>query len=477
MKTNPIKFGTDGWRAVIAEDFTFDNVRICAQAVSEYLINHNLANRGLVIGHDTRFASEDFAAACAEVAAGNGIRVFLSSRAIPTPEVSFAVTARGAGAAIVITASHNPARYNGFKIKSMNGASAPEDVINEVESYIARIFPAGEGRKTPLAEALKSGMIEMVDFDPLYLKRMTEFVDIRLLQQSGLKIMVDSMYGAGSGIFKRLLAGGTTSIEEIHGERNPIFPGINPEPIAVNLKELSEKVRRNSASIGLATDGDADRIGIIDENGNFITQLQVFALLALYLLEIRGLRGAIIKTVTSTSMLYRLGEIYQVPVIETPVGFKYVAPEMISRNALIGGEESGGYGFRGHVPERDSILAGLYFLDFMVKTGKSPAQLLEYLFSKVGPHFYNRLDIHFPAENRQSIINRIMANKPDSIDGIRVARFDTLDGFRFTMQDNSWLLIRFSGTEPLLRIYAETGSPEKVKRLLEFGRELTGLKE
>jgi len=477
MKTNPIKFGTDGWRAVIAQDFTFDNVRICAQAVADYLINHNLADRGLVIGYDTRFASEDFAAACAEVAAASGIRVFLSSKAIPTPEVSFAVTARGAGAAIVITASHNPARYNGFKIKSMDGASAPEDMINEVENNIARIFTAGEVRRMPLAEALKSGRIELVDFDTLYLKRMKEFVDMRLLQQSEMKIVVDSMYGAGSGLFKRLLAGGTISVEEIHGERNPIFPGINPEPIAVNLKELTEKVRRESASIGLATDGDADRIGIIDEKGNFITQLQVFALLALYLLEVRGLRGAIIKTVTSTSMLYRLGEIYNVPVIETPVGFKYVAPEMISRNALIGGEESGGYGFRGHVPERDAILAGLYFLDFMIKTGKSPAQLLEYLFSKVGPHFYNRLDIHFPAENRQAIVSRIMTNKPNSIEGIKVVRFDTLDGFRFTLQDNSWLLIRFSGTEPLLRIYAETGSPEKVQRLLEFGRELTGLKE
>jgi phosphomannomutase len=283
------------------------------------------------------------------------------------------------------------------------------------------------------------------------------------------------MYGAGSGYFKSLLSGGTTKVTEINGERNPAFPGINPEPIAVNLQKILALVPQQKASVGFATDGDADRIGIIDEKGNFLTQLQVFALLSLYLLEIRGERGPLVKTITSTAMLDRLGEIYKVPVFETSVGFKYVAPLMISQNALIGGEESGGYGFRGHIPERDAIPAGLYFLDFMVKTGKTPSELLTYLYSKVGEHFYDRVDIHFPENQRQAIIKRVQDNAPKFIENVKVARLDTSDGFRFILEDHSWLLIRFSGTEPILRIYTETNDTERVKRLLKFGRELAGV--
>lgn len=475
-KINPIKFGTDGWRAVIAEEFTFDNVRICAQSVANYLKSApgGLA-QSLVIGYDTRFASEDFAAATAEVVAANGIKVYLSPKAIPTPEVSFGVTARKTGAAVVITASHNPARYNGFKIKSSDGASAPTEMIAAVEKNIQQIFDSGKFERMSLTDAINQGRVELFDFDPLYLQQMAKFVDLDLMKKSGLKIVADSMFGAGSGYFKDLLDGGAAKIIEINNERNPYFPGINPEPITVNLKALSASVKSEQANVGLATDGDSDRIGIIDENGKFVTQLEVYALLALYLLETRGQRGAIVKTVTATSMLYRLGELFNVPVIETQVGFKYVAPIMLEKDALIGGEESGGYGFRGHVPERDAILAGLYFLDFMVRTGKTPSQLREYLFSKVGPHYYNRRDFHFPEAQRQTIINRIQKHQPNMITGSKVARFDTTDGFRFTLQDNSWLLIRFSGTEPLLRIYSESSSPDRVEKILDFGQELTGV--
>ncbi|GAH37147.1 unnamed protein product, partial [marine sediment metagenome] len=246
-------------------------------------------------------------------------------------------------------------------------------------------------------------------------------------------------------------------------------------PIAANLAKLSATVKKQGANIGLATDGDADRIGIVDENGVFLTSLQVFALLALYLMEIRSERGLIAKTITTTSMLYRLGEIFKVPVRETPVGFKYVAPIMIAENALIGGEESGGYGFRGHMPERDGILAGLYFLDLMLKTGKNPSELIDYLYNKVGPHYFKRVDIEFPEEERQVIINRIKHNLPKSIDGIKVVNSDTKDGFRFTLADTTWLLIRFSGTEPVLRIYTESNTPARVERLLELGKELAGV--
>lgn len=475
-KINPIKFGTDGWRAVIAREFTFENVRICAQALAEYMQEIGLAGKGMVIGYDTRFASEDFAAACAETAAANGIKVYLSAKAGPTPEVSYAITLKKAGAGIVITASHNPGSYNGFKIKSADGASAPTEMIAAVEQKIARIFESGDVKKIPLAEALTKGLVEQPDFDKAYLSRVAEFVNLNRIKQSGLKIVVDSMYGAGSGYFKALLSGGNVTVEEINSERNPIFPEINPEPIAVNLKKLSAQIVRDRASVGLATDGDADRIGIVDEKGQFVTQLEVFALLALYWLEVRGERGAIVKTVTATSMLYRLGDLFKVPVIETPVGFKYVAPVMLAQNALIGGEESGGYGFRGHVPERDALVAGLCFLDLMVATGKTPSQLLDYLFGKVGTHYYNRRDFHFAEERRAEIVQRLQQNKPTVVDGQKVVNFDTADGFRYTLADNSWLLVRFSGTEPLLRIYAESGSHAQVEKILDFGQQLTGVK-
>jgi phosphomannomutase len=282
------------------------------------------------------------------------------------------------------------------------------------------------------------------------------------------------MYGAGAGYFKMLLGDG--HITEINGQPNPTFPGMKqPEPIAVNLARLKAMVKEKKASVGLATDGDSDRIGIIDEKGNFLTQLQVFALLALYLLEVRGERGAIIKTITATSMLYRLGELFNVPVHETAVGFKYIAPLMVSENALIGGEESGGYGFRGHVPERDALVSGLYFLDLMARTGKTPSQLLDYLYSKVGPHYYDRTDIEFPEAERRQMTGRLKESSPASLDGVKVAKKDTFDGFRFTLDDRSWLLIRFSGTEPLLRIYAESDSPARVSRLLELGKKLAGV--
>ncbi|HJX13341.1 MAG TPA: phosphoglucomutase/phosphomannomutase family protein, partial [Dehalococcoidales bacterium] len=273
----------------------------------------------------------------------------------------------------------------------------------------------------------------------------------------------------------RLLAAGATTFTEIHRERNPLFPGLRPEPIPPNLDGLAAAVKEKKADAGLATDGDADRMGCVDEHGNFVTQLQVFALLCLYLLEVRGERGPLVKTLTTTSMTYRLGELFHVPVFETAVGFKYVAPLMMKEDALIGGEESGGYGFRGHVAERDGILANLYFLDLMVKTGKNPSQLIDYLYSKVGPHYYHRVDIRFPAEQRQAIISRVKDNPPGTIDGVKVAKLDATDGFRFILADNTWLLIRFSGTEPLLRIYTETDSPERVERLLKLGREMAGV--
>ncbi len=475
MKTSPIVFGTDGWRGVIADDFTFANVRFCAQGVADYLKQKGLASRGVYIGYDHRFASEDFAAATAEVTAGNGIKACLSPKAVPTPFVCFGVINKKFGGGIAITASHNPAKWNGFKFREETGASVSSETAAEIEKYIARTINADKINSIPLAQAIKEKSAEYLDLTPAYIASINKLININSLQRAGLKIAVDSMYGVGSGYFKTILSGGATQVTEINSERNPEFPGINPEPIAVNLQKLSSLVVEQKANVGFATDGDADRIGIIDEKGHFLTQLQVFALLCLYLLEVRGERGALVRTITSTSMLDRLGELYKVPVYETAVGFKYVAPVMLAQNALIGGEESGGYGFRGHIPERDSFPAGLYFLDFMVKTGKTPSQLLAYLYSKVGEHYYDRIDLHFPEEKRQTIINRVRDGAPKSIENVKVVRLDKQDGFRFILADNSWLLIRFSGTEPVLRIYTETNDIERVKRLLQFGRELAGV--
>jgi len=479
-----IKFGTDGWRAVIAEDFTFDNVRICAQGVAEYLKGSGLSQKGLVIGYDTRFASEDFAAAAAEVIAGNNIRVHLCLKPAPTPVISYTVPAIKAAGAIIITASHNPGSWNGFKYKSQEGASVPSEVTSQIEENIACLTQTisiegrspGEGvKRLALDKALKRGLIDYMDPTPSYFKQLRQLIDIEELQHQNLKVIVDPMYGAGAGYFKTLLQNGNVNLTEINAERNPAFPGIQPEPIAKNLSKLSRLVKKQKADVGLATDGDADRIGIIDERGEFLNQHQVFALLCLYFLEVRGERGPMIKTLTSTTMISKLGKIFDVPVYETAVGFKYVAPLMIQKKAIIGGEESGGYGFRGHIPERDGILAGLYFLDFMAKKGKTPSQLLDYLYSKVGSHYYERIDSHVTKGKRQTIINRLASGSVDTIAGTKVTGIDTADGFRFLLSDESWLLIRFSGTEPLVRLYAEGESLEKVRKLLGEGRRLIGV--
>jgi phosphomannomutase len=321
-------------------------------------------------------------------------------------------------------------------------------------------------------------MVIRSEFLPAYKRQIEHLLDLSHIRRAGLHIAVDSMHGAGGGYFKALLSETTTHITEIKAEPNPAFPGMKqPEPIGANLAELSETIRREKAQVGLATDGDADRLGIMDESGNYLTQLQVYALLVQYLFEVRGERGAIVKTITTTNMLNRLAELYNVPVFEVSVGFKHVAPVMIRENAVIGGEESGGYGFRGHVPERDGLLAGLYFLDLIARTGKTPSQLLSNLYEKVGPHYYDRHDVFFKADNREIIIGRMAKAIPIQLDGVKVSGKETTDGFRFLLEDGGWLLVRFSGTEPLLRVYAESSSMEKVQRLLDLGLEMAGVKD
>ena len=450
MNESTIRFGTDGWRAIIAEDFTFANVRACAQATAHYVKEAGLAERGMVVGYDTRFASEEFAAAVAEVLAGNGIPVYLCDRPAPTPVVGYAILKRQAAGSVVITASHNAREYSGFKVRTEYAGSAPPEVLGRIEALLPR---SGKPRRLPLAEAKAKGLVEIFDPAPEYLAHVAGLVDLEGLRAAGLRVVVDSMHGAGAGYIRRLLAGGRTHVREVRSARNPLFPGMhNPEPIPRNLAPLRQAIRRHGAQVGLATDGDADRLGVVDGAGRFVNQLQTFALLVYYLLEVRGLRGPIVKSVTTTGMARRLGELYGVPVHETAVGFKYLGPKMRETDALIAGEESGGYAFRGHLPERDGVLSGLYFLDLMARRGKDAAELVAELFQKVGPHYYDRIDIEMTPEERTRVESRLEGMRPESIGGLRVTGSDRTDGLRFRLDGGGWALLPLSWTEPPLPI-------------------------
>ena len=470
-----IHFGTDGWRGRVAEDYTFDNVRRCTQGFASYLQAHGKAGGKVVVGHDQRFSGEYFAAAVAEVLAANGFQVLLTKGATPTPVISYAVVAQGAVGAVNVTASHNPPTDNGFKVRDEHGGAIAPDGLADIESRIPDIKGI---KRLALEEGLEQGSIRYFDPDPAYLEQIARLIDVQPIIDAGLTVLVDAMWGNGAGWFPRILGGGKTRVIEIHAERNPAFPEMaRPEPIPPNVDVGLAKVKEVGADVLLINDGDADRLGVGDEQGHFVNQLQVYALLAMYFLEVRGERGPIVKTLSTTSMLEKLGEIYDVPVYQTGVGFKYVAPKMLETDALIGGEESGGYAFRGHVPERDGILAGLYVLDLMVRLGKSPSQLIEHLYSQVGPHYYDRIDTRFPAEQRDAARQRILSAHPETIGGLAVTGLDTTDGFKFSLADGGWLLIRFSGTEPIIRVYCETTERERVQPILEAGLEIAGLSQ
>lgn len=473
--TQKIVFGTDGWRGRIADDYTFANVRRCAQGFSQYLITKGYQGRWVIVGYDQRFLGESFAAAVAEVLVGNGLRVYLTDGASPTPVISFAVVDKNACGAVNVTASHNPPTDNGFKVRDENGGAIDPEGLKRIEHLI----PDSEEQvqRTPLAAAQAEGSLVFFDSAEGYIRQIKKLVDLQPLKDAGLRILVDPMWGNGAGWFPRLLGGGKTQIIEIHNSRNPIFPEMKrPEPIPPNVDVGLQKTLEVGADVLLINDGDADRVGFGDENGQFIDQLRAYGLLAYYLLEVRGERGPIVKTLSTTKMLNKLGTIYNVPVYETGVGFKYVAPKMLEVDALIGGEESGGYAFRGHVPERDGILAGLYFLDLMVKLKAKPSELLNLLFSKVGAHYYDRVDTPFKGE-RQEKIDRILTANPATIGGLKVTDFITVDGYQFILEDGGWMLIRFSGTEPIIRVYCETTHPEKVKAILADGLKLAGITE
>jgi phosphomannomutase len=470
-----IKFGTDGWRGIIADDFTFASVRRVAQGTAEYLLSRG-ADPLAVIGYDCRFASEEFARAVAEVFAANGVRSLIFDRPSPTQVASWTVIDRKATGAAVITASHNPYLFNGVKYKPETGSSAPSEVIADLERRINAVPEMG-----PPERGKASELITVYDPRPAYYAQIARMVDLDIIKGAGLRIVHECMYGSGYRYIADLLSGGTTSVTELHHERNPFFGGVNPEPIPPNIDAAIAVMRAGGDNdLCICTDGDADRVGIIDETGRFIDQLQVYALLMLYLFEVRGMGGPVVKTINMTSMAEKLGAEFGAEVYEVPVGFKNLAPKMMEVDAVLGGEESGGYAIRGHIPERDGILVGLLFADMIVRLGKPLSQILADLERRVGPHAYSRHDIHLARDTydaeRRRILDLLAANEPAEVAGVKVARVRSDDGFKFYLADGSWVLLRASGTEPLVRVYSEAATKGDVEARLAAIENIVGLR-
>jgi alpha-D-glucose phosphate-specific phosphoglucomutase len=466
MTPNAIRFGTDGWRAVVADDFTYENVRAVAQGVAAYL---GTESRPVIVGHDSRYCAEMFAREVARVLVANGLRVVLLDRVTPTPAVSWAITQEHAAGGVVVTASHNSAEFNGIKYKPDFGGSAPPEIVAEIERHSAAALENGVTAMT-YEDAVATGRLQTLDPLPDYFDQLGRMVDLEELRGHGLRVLHEAMYGAGAGLIERALAGGETTVVELHGERNPGFGGMHPEPIDRYMPEAMQRMQSGGFDLGIANDGDADRVGIIDETGRYVNQLQVMALFAMYLLEKRGLRGDIVRSITTSGMLDALGARFGVAVHEMPVGFKYIGTKMMETDAILGGEESGGYAFRGHIPERDGILSGLMMAAMVVDYGLPLSGILAHLEDMVGPHAYDRHDIRFPRdgyeERKQQVYARMQQNEPDNLAGSKVIRSRTDDGFKFYLDDGSWVLMRMSGTEPLMRIYAEATTGERVEQLI-----------
>jgi phosphomannomutase len=466
VRAPAIKFGTDGWRGIIAEDFTFAGVRAAALGIARYIKHRHTAST-VVVGHDTRFASDRFARELAAVLEHEGVHALLIDDPAPTQVISWTVVDRGAAGGVVITSSHNPSEFNGLKYKPDFGGSAPTDVVEDLERRINEVLETEPPVRSRLAEV----NLERIDPRDSYGAQIGRMLDLKALKGAGLRILADAMHGAGGRYLETILSGGATSVTTVRADPDPMFGGVHPEPIAVNLGVSLERMRATPYDLGIATDGDADRVGIIDESAGFVNQLQVYALLMFYLLEVRGERGPVVRTLTSTSMADRLGELYGVPVHEVKVGFKYVGPEMMRTSAIMGGEESGGFGFRRHIPERDGILAGLFIADMIMRREKPLSDIWQEITERVGPHFYDRIDVHLPRDGYATLRERVYAHfrehLPQSVAGRRVVRHRDDDGFKLYLEGGDWVLVRGSGTEPMLRIYSEAGSPEVVASLLD----------
>ncbi len=481
-----IHFGTDGWRAVISDEFTFDNVRKVAQAIAEEVAEQAAedarvqasaaesvpARPSVVVGYDTRFLSDRYAVAVAEVLAANGLAVHLTQTDAPTPMVSYAIVEQQAAAGVMITASHNPPRYNGIKLKAAYGGSAAPATAKSVEARLASHLAQGlEPRRMDIDAALASGLVTRFDPLPAYEAHVRRLVDFELIRRGNLCITVDAMYGAGRIHLRRLLQDAGCTVTELRSEMNPGFNGIHPEPIARHLGPLIDAMCAGDCHLGLAMDGDADRIGAVDPGGRFIDPHGIMALLLDYLVNERGLRGSVVKTVSSTQILNRLALRYGLPLHETPVGFNYISDWMLREQVLLGGEESGGISILGHIPEGDGVLMGLLLAEMVASRHKALSQQLDELMDApdVGRFYYARLDQPVQPFTKAELVQGLLATAPTAIDDTPVREVNSRDGVKYILVDDSWLLIRPSGTEPVLRIYAEGRSPAQVQALLDAG--------
>jgi len=456
-----IKFGTDGWRGVIADDFTFANVRRVAAAIAEYVREESEPARGLIVGYDMRFLSAEFARTTAEVIAAAGIPVYLADTGTPTPAVSYAVVARQTAGAVMITASHNPFRWNGVKFKAPYGGSAAPAIIKRIESHLHHLDHSSKP-----ARKRKAASIATTDLTTPYLNRLKEMVKLDLIRSSGQRFVIDPMFGAGRGCIARLFEEAGIPYRQIHSAHNPLFPGMNPEPIEPHVEGLRRVVTVGGFDAGFATDGDADRLGAIDRTGAFIDSHKIFSILLQHLAEDLGLRGEVVKTFSTTQMIDKLARKHDLPLHVTPIGFKYVCELMLTHDVLIGGEESGGIGIKGHLPERDGILNSLLLAEVMAEKKKTLGQLVGDLSREFGPHFYGRVDLEVELSAAQKLVKRVAQGEFKKIAKLKVKAIEDLDGAKMLFGDSAWLLVRASGTENLLRLYSEAPSPEQVKALL-----------
>jgi phosphomannomutase len=458
-----IKFGTDGWRGVIADDFTYDNVRLVSAAIAAYTLKHEDARRGLVVGYDTRFGSPQFARIAAEVLAGAGIPIKLANDYSPTPAISFAVKQLGAAGGVVITSSHNPWNWNGVKFKGRFGGSATPEIIKGIEAeLLAGTSP--NGQKAP---------IEEVDLKHAYVDAICQFADLTMIAKAGFKFAVDSMYGSGRGVLAKIFADHGIWHVAIRQDLNPLFPGINPEPIEPHVAMLQQVVVKEGCHAGFASDGDADRIGAVAEDGSFVDAHKIFSVLLRWLLERKKWPGDVVRAFNTTRMLDRIAARYGRKLYECAIGFKYIADLMMERDILIGGEESGGIGYSRFLPERDGILNALLLANVMAEEGKPLGQLVADLQREYGPHYYGRRDLHIPENVKQAAIQRAGSNQTTRLGRYSILEKKDLDGIKFFLDAptpdkgaEAWVLLRASGTEPLLRIYAEAASPELVDEIL-----------
>ncbi len=473
-----INFGTDGWRAVISDTFTFANLRLVAQAIADFVREETEAETPeVVVGFDTRFLSDRYAAEVARVMAGNGIVAHLTRADCPTPAVSYTIVHKQAAAGVMITASHNPPRYNGLKLKAAFGGSALPEQARRVEARLARNQEAGRGPNVmDYQQALDAGLIRRFDPAWSYYEHLTHMVDLDVISAGELRVVTDAMYGSGRKCIADMLARTRCRVREIRGEMNPGFGGIHPEPIARYLSALSAAIQADHADVGLATDGDGDRIGAMDARGDFVDPHHIFALVLQHLVENRGWRGAVVRSVSTTRMIDRLAERYGLPLAETPVGFNHIADHMLNNDVLIGGEESGGISIKGHIPEGDGVLMGLLLVEVVAAAGAPLHELVARLQADVGPAHYARQDLRLrhPVA-KQEMVARLTQDAPSSLVGEEVVNIQTTDGVKYLLADDSWLLIRPSGTEPVLRVYAEARGPEMVKALLAYGEQVAAL--